>query len=95
MRLEALLDHWFRGPWFNDLEASPGIERKIAAFFEVPGLPEVRRLALLDLDGESPFEQRARETFEATAFIRGAAETVMEVAEVFGQATHVYRPKRM
>ena len=69
-RIEALLDHWFRGPWMFDLEASPGIERTIAAFFEAPGLPDVRRLAVLDLDGESPLEQRAREEYEAGLWMR-------------------------
>lgn len=57
-RLEALLDHWFRDQWMHDLEASPGIERKIAAFFEEPGMPPVRRVPVFDVDGETPFERR-------------------------------------
>ena len=66
-RIEALLDHWFQGPWSFDLEASPGIEAKVAAFFEASGLPQVRRLPLLEIDGESAFEQRRREAHEARA----------------------------
>lgn len=69
-RLEALLDHWFRGPWMFDVEAAPGIERQIAAFFEEPGMPPVRRVPLFDVDGETPFERRRREAREAHMWLR-------------------------
>lgn len=64
-RLEALLDHWFRGPWTADQQASPGIEARIAALFDAPGLPPARRVPVLDVDGEGPFERRQRESLEA------------------------------
>lgn len=64
-RLEGLLNHWFQGPWSFDPEASPGIERKIQAFFELPGMPAVRRLPLIDVNDESPFEQSRRNAREA------------------------------
>lgn len=67
-RFEAMLNHWFSGPWMFDLQASPGIEQKIEAFFRQPGLPRLRRLPMLDLNGETPYEAQRREAREAQAF---------------------------
>lgn len=80
-KIEALLDHWFDGPWMFDLEASPGIERKIAAFFEAPGLPPVRRLAAIDLDGETPFERQQRVASQAQTWLHtGRGEPYQDFA---------------
>ena len=85
-RLEALLDHWFLGPWTYDAEASPGIERKVAAFFEEPGLPAVRRVPLFDVDVETPFEQRRREARQANRWLHN------DGVERIGERDFVYEP---
>lgn len=57
-RIEAMLDHWFRGltAFYGDGEVPRGAQARIDALFDSPDIPRVRILADAPLPGDGFFE---------------------------------------